>query len=75
MSDRDGVIASIQNNNTVGGDICDIHFDYGVGDAVQAFRVGPNRIGHVITKGKTLEEAVKVLDEALKNITIEVTEG
>ncbi|MCD8329223.1 MAG: ATP-grasp domain-containing protein, partial [Lachnospiraceae bacterium] len=54
MSDRTGVIQSIQNENTVGGNLCEIHFDYSVGDSVRKFHVGPDRIGHVITKGRTL---------------------
>ena len=72
LSDRTGIITSIRNDNVVGGDLCDIHFDYEVGDHVNAFHVGPDRIGHVITKGKTLEEAVKVLDEAMDQIHITV---
>ena len=72
LSDRTGIITSIRNDNVIGGDLCDIHFDYEVGDHVNAFHVGPDRIGHVITKGKTLEEAVKVLDEAMDQIHITV---
>ena len=47
-------------------------FDYTVGDTVKKFHVGPNRIGHVITKGRTLAEATAALDRALKKIEIEV---
>ncbi len=72
MSDRDGVIRSIVDHNPPCEDIYEIHFDYTVGDPVQKFRVGPHRIGHVITKGDTLEKAVKALDEAVKNIEIVV---
>ncbi|MCD8078366.1 MAG: ATP-grasp domain-containing protein [Lachnospiraceae bacterium] len=71
-SDRTGIISSIQNENTVGGNLCEIHFDYGVGDSVRKFHVGPDRIGHVITKGRTLTEAEETLKEALKNIKISV---
>ena len=73
MSDRDGVIRSISNRNDPRNEkICEILFDYKVGEPVKKFRVGPHRIGHVITKGDTLEDAVEVLEEALKNIVIEV---
>lgn len=72
MSDKNGVIRSIKNENTVGGDICEIQFDYPVGEEVRAFRVGPDRIGHVITKGDTLEAAVDVLDAAIERIQVEV---
>lgn len=71
-SDRDGVITSIENRNEPDKDIYEIQFDYKVGDAVKKFHVGPHRIGHVITKGETLEQAVDKLNEALGKITISV---
>ena len=72
MSDRDGVISSIVNHNVPDEDICEILFDYTVGDKVSKFRVGPHRIGHVVTKGKTLEDAVRKLNEAISRIEIRV---
>ena len=72
MSSRDGVICSISNRNEKNDKICEIMFDYTVGDQVKKFRVGPNRIGHVITKGDTLEDATRVLQEALDKIEIQV---
>lgn len=71
-SDRDGVITSIVNENRPDKDICEIQFDYGVGDEVKKFRVGPHRIGHVIAKGGTLDQAVEKLNEALGKIRITV---
>lgn len=71
-SDRDGVIAAIENQNEEDPDIYEIQFDYQVGDAVKKFHVGPHRIGHVITKGETLDEAVDKLHKALDHITITV---
>ena len=72
MSERDGVIRSIVNHNPHNDDIYEILFDYTVGDQVKKFRVGPHRIGHVVTKGRTLDEAVRTLDEAIRNIEIRV---
>ncbi len=72
MSDRDGVILSQENKNPEDPDIVDIQFDHKPGDKVKKFHVGPNRIGHVITKGNTLEEAVDTLHRALENIEIKV---
>lgn len=72
-SDCDGVIQSITNRNEPDPDICEIQFDYQVGDAVKKFHVGPHRIGHVITKGETLEKAVEKLHEALGKIEIKVS--
>ena len=72
MSDKDGIIVSQSNENAPDPDICEVQFDYKPGDSVHKFRVGPHRIGHVITKGKSLDDAVKLLNKALENIHIEV---
>ena len=73
MSDRDGEIIAMANRNPKSDpNIYEVMFDYTIGDQVKKFHVGPNRIGHVITKGNTLAEATSSLDRALKNISIEV---
>lgn len=72
MSEKDGVIRSQRDDNPEDPDIVDVQFDYVPGDEVHKFRVGPHRIGHVITKGETLEEAVDALHAALDRVTIEV---
>ena len=72
MSDTDGVIVSQTDENTPSENLVEVQFDYQPGDHVHAFHVGPHRIGHVITKGKTLDEARKLLDEALSHIRITV---
>ena len=71
-SDKDGVIISQENNNPEDDRLFEVQFDYKPGDKVSKFRVGPHRIGHVITKGETLDEAVDVLNKALENIKINV---
>lgn len=71
-SDKDGVIRSIENQNQEDEDIYEVQFDFGVGDPVKKFHVGPNRIGHVVTKGITLDAAVRKLNEALDKIHIVV---
>lgn len=72
MSDKTGELASISNNNSPNENIAEIQIDYNVGDKVKKFNVGPDRIGHIITKGNTLEEAVNTLDNAMKNISLSV---
>lgn len=72
MSDKDGVIVSQVNENAESEDLVEVQFDHKPGDHVHAFHVGPHRIGHVITKGETLAQAETLLNEALKNIHIEV---
>ena len=72
MSDKDGTIRAQKNANEPDPSIVDIQFDYVPGDEVHKFKVGPHRIGHVITKGDTLDQAVDKLHEALDKITIDV---
>ncbi len=72
MADRDGVILSQENTNGPDENILDVQFDYKVGDRVHKFHVGPHRIGHVITKGRTLEEAKETLDRAMEGVHIQV---
>ena len=71
-SEKDGVIKSMTDLNDADEDIYEVQFDYQVGDTVKKFHVGPHRIGHVITKGETLDEAVDKLNLALSRIKIEV---
>lgn len=75
-SARAGVIRAIRNDNPPDDPrIAEIQFDYGVGDEVRAFRVGPDRIGHVITRADTLDQAVAALHSALDNIRVKVEQG
>lgn len=71
-SARSGKIVKQQFEHNDNPDIVEIQFDYNVGDHVNAFRVGPDRIGHVITKGATLEQAVDLLNNVLGKIEIEI---
>ena len=72
MSEKDGVINEQTDKNPDNPDIYDVQFDYKPGDSVHKFHVGPHRIGHVITKGVSLKQAVDTLHDALKNIEIKV---
>lgn len=70
MADCDGVIESQVDNNADNPNLVEVQFDYQVGDAVKKFEIGPHRIGHVITRGKTLAEAEAELEKARQNIKI-----
>ncbi len=73
-SENTGVIQEIVNrNDREDKQIVEIQFDYQVGDEVQAFRVGPHRIGHVVVQADTLEEAKHKMEEALGNIEVRVS--
>jgi biotin carboxylase len=71
-SDRDGVIKAIKDEHEDDPDIISLQFDYKVGDQVRKFRVSPDRLGHVITKGRTLDDAVALLNKTMDKITIDV---
>lgn len=72
VSDKDGIIVSQTDTNVPSENLVEVQFDYQPGDHVHAFHVGPHRIGHVITKGETLAQAEKLLEDALSHIHIEV---
>lgn len=78
LSDKDGVIrAQYNNNEQIDGHyrndrILEVQFDHEPGDEVRKFRIGPHRIGHIITKGETLEDATDALHEAMGNVVIDV---
>lgn len=74
-SDREGTIVAIHNENVPNDNLVDVSFDYGVGDHVRKFNVGPDRLGHVIVTGNTLEEAEENLNVAMKRIQIQVDEN
>ncbi len=70
-SQKDGVIREIRNGNLPDDpDLAECQFDYGIGEAVCAFRVGPHRIGHVIARGATAQQACKKVEEAVGKIEI-----
>ena len=72
ISDHSGVITGINNENEALNDIIDISFDYGIGDTVRQFHVGPDRIGQVIVKGETLDRAKEFLTRVLSRVSFQV---
>lgn len=73
MSNKSGVIKS-QACDISDNRIVEVQFDYKIGDEVRKFSVGPDRIGHIITKADTVEEAKKVIDDALDMVKLSVEE-
>lgn len=71
-SDKNGIITEQQNNNPTNEDIVEVHFDYKTGDEVRKFKLGKDRIGHVIVKGKSLELAKKTLHDCMQNVILKV---
>lgn len=52
--------------------LIDLQWDVSVGDEVRAFNVGPDRIGHIIVKSATAEEAERLVETLSSKISIEV---
>lgn len=71
-ADKTGKIKSIRAPENLPKDIVDFSLDYSVGDEVREFKVGPDRIGQVVAKGATLEEAEKTIDDFIAQIDIEI---
>lgn len=71
-SDTEGKIASQTDQNPKDDDIIEIQFDHNIGDSVSRFQIGPHRIGHVIVKAASVDQAVKKLDQVINNIEINV---
>ena len=72
ISDMEGEIAQLENTNDSHPDIIDISFDYDIGDTARKFRVGTDRIGQIIVKGRRLEDALKLLEEVKSKVHIEL---
>ena len=70
LSQVSGKIESIYNGEDKLGGLCQISMDYQVGDEIKAFRVGPDRIGQIIVKGNTVDDALNNLSEAKKQFKI-----
>jgi len=71
-SDKDGIIIDQGIQGNIKENVVEIQFDYEKGDYIKKFKVGPDRIGHVITKGKTLKEASQTLEETVNQIYVNV---
>ena len=72
FSENNGKVAELYSACKAGGNVVEVAFDCKVGDEVRKFRVGSDRLGHIITKGETLEEAKRELENAMNLVRIEL---
>lgn len=72
ISNKDGIIVDQGIQGNIKKNVVEIQFDYKKGDHIKKFQVGPDRIGHIITKGKTLKEANQLLEETINQIYVNV---
>lgn len=74
LSDRDGVVRAIRNENGKSGDIADLSFNIEPGEYIYRYRNGRDRLGQVILTGSNLMECRRRLEEVLAKIHIEFEE-
>lgn len=75
MSPADGRIARQRYTGSADPDVLQVSFDYREGDTVRRFRIGTDRIGHIIAKGSDAAEALAALERAKARVEIEIDAG
>ena len=73
LSEKDGVVKAIHNENEPAEDIVDLSFNIAPGEEVHHYTNGRDRLGQVILRGESLESCEKRLQEILSKINIEFT--
>lgn len=68
-SEEDGIVEKIEVPES--DFIVYKELDVACGDAVQKFRLGPHRIGHIVTKGSSVKEASDRLEQVISDIVLE----
>lgn len=73
---RNGILQAIEIPSVVqnDADLVQLQLDVAPGDRVRAFRVGPDRIGHLVVRGPSAGEAEKKAEEMIKLIRIQVSD-
>jgi len=73
-SERTGRVKSLEVPADIANhpNLVDLQWDIAVGDAVRAFRVGPDRIGHLQVTGPNARAADRLAAEFQARITVEV---
>lgn len=74
LSDRDGVVKAISNENRLTENIADLSFNIEPGEHIYRYRNGRDRLGQVILTGSNLMECRQRLNEVLAKIHIEFEE-
>ena len=73
LSEKDGVVNAIHNENEPAEDIVNLSFNITPGEEVHHYTNGRDRLGQVILRGESLESCEKRLQEILSKINIEFT--
>lgn len=73
LSEKDGTVKAVHNENCPAEDIVDLSFNIAPGDEVHHYTNGRDRLGQVILRGESLASCEKRLREILSKINIEFT--
>ena len=69
-SDKSGKIISYNNVNDA--KIYNFSMDYNIGDHVNSFKTGPDRLGQVIVYGNTVKETQSLAHEIVKRVDLQI---
>lgn len=72
LAEQTGIVEKIEIPEIDDERIFDLSFDYKPGDHVRKFRIGPDRIGQIIVKGNTLDEATELMDSVMEKVSISI---
>jgi biotin carboxylase len=75
-SEKTGVVKSIEIDNSVfnNKNLVDFSLDINIGDSVKKFKIGPDRIGHIITTGSSKIKAIDLVHRIERSIKVGVCE-
>ena len=76
-SGKSGIIEDIIIPDSVKNhpDLVEIQLDYCIGDSVNKYRIGPDRIGHIIVKGNSAKQAEDLAEKLNSEIVIKVKDA
>lgn len=75
LSKKGGILKQLSYDGPENVNVCAVSFDYTAGRRIEAFSNGAHRIGHVIVKGGTLDEAEALLEETISHVCVRVEQG
>ncbi|NRD76324.1 ATP-grasp domain-containing protein [Bacillus sp. BRMEA1] len=75
ISEKSGILDHIEEVNITPNQKIDLSFDVKPGDEIRKFNEGNDRIGKVVIKGETIEEAFDLLDKVKSGIELKFSKS
>ncbi len=70
--DKSGVLESVQMPRFNNPNIIDISIDCSPGDKINKFKVGPDRVGQIIVKESTVDQALELMEDIKSQINFKL---